>query len=96
MFLNFAVHFEVSFLNFVTNKFSLSDRFCEELFDLGDLLTDIPFLSEIFYTIDDKLFADHNEKKISGQSRKTLVVKGRNYVTDVGVHELEHVNLVDD
>ena len=59
------MHLEVSCLDFVTNIFSQLDGFSEELINFCDLLADIPFLSKVFKRIDNELFADHDDKKIS-------------------------------
>ena len=95
LFLDFTVHFKVSFFNFITNFRSKFDRFSEELIDFRDLLTDIPFLSKEFECIDNKLFADHDDKKISSQACEALTIKRCDQVTNVRIYKLEHVDLVD-
>ena len=74
----------------------MRDRFTEEFFNLFDLIADLDLFLEELQTVDEYLFEDHDHKQISCQSREALAVKGRNEVTDVGVDELEHVDLVDD
>ena len=89
------MHLKVSFLNFIISFSGQSDRFSEEILDLFDLTTDLTSLLEELETVDEELFENHDDKKISCQTGKALAVKGSNKVTDVGVHELEHVDLVD-
>ena len=89
------MHLKVGCLDFVTYFFSQLDRFSKKLINFFDLLSDIPFLSKVFERIDNELFADHDDKKISCKSCKALAIEGSDQVTDVRVYELEHVYLVD-
>jgi len=50
----------------------------------------------VFKNVHENLLEDHDDDQVSRQCRKVLVVADGNKVRDVSVHELEHVDLVDE
>ena len=93
--LDVAVHAEVSERYFISGQSSLVDGFLKQCFDLLELAADQHLVLVELEQVHEDLLEDHDDDQVDCQRAEVLIVKNDDKVGNVGVDELEHVDLVD-